>query len=227
MTASEITVVSIRSRAPIVPSIRRAGVDPDADLDRRLAASPARSRLKSLEPPEHIQAPPAGVVRRFGEQRHHGVADKLVDHAVVARDGRLHRAQILIDEFERLGRRHLLGEAREVADVGEQHGHDALHLIAERDVGDALLAELLQELARHEARIAVADLGQLQMHVDPGQQLIAGERLGQVVVGAGAEAADQIRDAVLGGQQDDRQFRGRMPLPDSLADLEPGDPAAS
>ena len=91
------------------------------------------------------------------------------------------------------------------------------------DVHDALLAELLEELARHEAGVAVADLGELQVNVDPRQQFVAGKGLRQVVVGPGTEATHQIRDAVAGGQQDHRQVGGRPCLADALADGKPRD----
>ena len=215
--------MSIRSVRADRPEHQNARVDSDADFRGRLAP-PGTLTVECPQLPEHIQCGIDGVFRPLGEERQHGVAYELVDHAAMPSNGRPDRAQILIDEVERLLRRHLLGEAREAAYVGEQHGHDTLHLIAEHDVGDALLSELLQELPRHKPCIAVADLRKLQMDVDPGKKLVAGERLGQVVVGAGAEPVDQVRDAILGGEQDDRQFRRRKPLPYLLADLEPRDP---
>ena len=45
--------------------------------------------------------------------------------------------------------------------------------------------------------------------LDPGQQLGRVERLDQVVVGAGAEAADLLLDLPLGGEHDDRDVAGR------------------
>jgi len=40
--------------------------------------------------------------------------------------------------------------------------------------------------------------------VDAGDQLLEGERLHQVVVGARLEAAVPVADAIVGGEQDDR-----------------------
>ena len=57
-----------------------------------------------------------------------------------------------------------------------------------------------------------------QLRAHAGQQFGEAERLGDVVVGAGVEAADGVHLAVLRGEEDDRH--GRAALAHALADLE-------
>ena len=57
-----------------------------------------------------------------------------------------------------------------------------------------------------------------QLRAHAREQLGEPERLGDVVVGAGVEAADRVHLAVLRGQEDDRH--GRAALADALADLQ-------
>ncbi len=191
----------------------------DADLYRRLA-SVAPLGIPGLQPPDHVQRSPHGVIGPARKQRHDGVTDKFVDDPAMARDGRLHRAEILVHEAERLRGGHAVRHSGEVTDVREKHGHFALHLVAKRNVDDALLAQLLQELPGYEPRIAVADLGEFEMDADARQQFVAGKGLGQIIVRSHAEPHDEVRDAVLGCQQDHRQFRGRVVFTNALADVE-------
>ena len=51
---------------------------------------------------------------------------------------------------------------------------------------------------------AVGRLGAAQQRAQPGQQLLEGERLDQVVVGAGVEAGHAVGDRVAGGEHQDR-----------------------
>ena len=56
---------------------------------------------------------------------------------------------------------------------------------------------------------------------EPGRELLVGERLHEVVVGARVEAGDPVADRVAGGEHEDREL---APLPaQAPGDLEPGD----
>nr|BFE72116.1 hypothetical protein GCM10020092_054170 [Actinoplanes digitatis] len=55
----------------------------------------------------------------------------------------------------------------------------------------------------------------------PGQQLLGGERLRQVVVGARVQPRDPVGDLVTGGQHQDRQIPTRGPQPS--AGLQPAE----
>ncbi len=65
------------------------------------------------------------VIARHGraKQCHHGVADKLVEHAVVFEDGLHHPSEVVVQHADDLFCRRLLRERREIADVGEKYGH--------------------------------------------------------------------------------------------------------
>jgi len=63
-----------------------------------------------------------------------------------------------------------------------------------------------------------------QNRLDPSHQLARGERLGDIIVGAGLEASDPVHLLAAPGHHDDRHIGrlGRAPQP--AADLEPGNP---
>ena len=67
-----------------------------------------------------------------------------------------------------------------------------------------------------------ARAGAAEQGPDPGQQLVEGEGLGQVVVGAGVEAGDPVGHLVAGGEHEHR--RAVAPLPQQAADGQPVDP---
>ena len=61
-----------------------------------------------------------------------------------------------------------------------------------------------------------------QQRAQPGQQLLQGERLGEVVVGAGVETLDPVADGVAGGEHQDRHVvAGRAQRPGRLDAVEP------
>jgi hypothetical protein len=62
---------------------------------------------------------------------------------------------------------------------------------------------------------------QQQLRLRPGQQDLEVERLGDVVVGAQGEGADDVLGLVLGGGHDDRQLRRRVRPADALQHLQP------
>jgi hypothetical protein len=110
---------------------RRAVMDADADPKRRLQfLAEAGIHLGEIE--RHA----LGRVERLGggiarlavdsEQRHHAIADELVE-MTTGRDHRLaHGAEVAIEQEHHVVRETLLGKLREAADVGEQHRDLAL-----------------------------------------------------------------------------------------------------
>ena len=59
---------------------------------------------------------------------------------------------------------------------------------------------------RHRRRLgAVVGAGAAQQRAHPREQFLEGERLGQVVVGAGVEAGDPLGHRIAGGQHQDGQ----------------------
>ena len=55
---------------------------------------------------------------------------------------------------------------------------------------------------------------------EAGRELLVGERLDEIVVGAGVEAGDPVADRVAGGEHEDREVRLRPA--DSSRDVEAG-----
>jgi hypothetical protein len=90
---------------------------------------------------------------------------RCADHGPGARE-------IRVEKGERIGRRQAFGQRRETADVGEEHGHIALGVVAQPHVDDFGALELLQKLLGHEPRerpIAALD-------VDDARLLFGDER---------------------------------------------------
>ena len=54
-------------------------------------------------------------------------------------------------------------------------------------------------------------VGPARQRAQPRQQLLEGERLDEVVVGAGVEAGDAVVDAIAGGEHEDRGLRATGP----------------
>lgn len=87
------------------------------------------------------------------KERHDRIADVLVDDPAVFAHRGAGAFKQLVDEPERLARRHRFGERRERTHVGEEHRHLALDAVAERDVAHVVFSKQFQELARDEARV--------------------------------------------------------------------------
>ena len=66
--------------------------------------------------------------------------------------------------------------------------------------------EVHAQVGEGQVLVGVAGLGgdAAQQRAQPGEQLLEGERLGQVVVGAGVEPLDPVADGVAGGEHQDR-----------------------
>ncbi len=100
-----------------------AAADADPPLDAELGQGQLHLRRR-LERAHGIVL----VHGRQPEDRHHGVADELLDDAAVALDDRLHPLEVAREQGAKRLRVERLAERRRADDVAEQHGHDlALH----------------------------------------------------------------------------------------------------
>ena len=88
-------------------------------------------------------------------------------------------------------------------------------LKALRHQGDAAVAEDFVVLGGEGGMVAAA-----QQRLNPHHQLLEIEGLGQVVVGAGVEAAHLVLGAAQGGEHQDRDARGPLVAPQPLAEGE-------
>lgn len=61
--------------------------------------------------------------------------------------------QIFVEKREDLPGRHLFGDRRERANIGEEHRHFAFHVVAKRNVDDSGLVEEFEKLGGDEARV--------------------------------------------------------------------------
>ena len=106
-----------------------ARVQPDARLDAELGKRVAHLRRRPYRAERVVL-----VSRRHAEDRHHRVADELLDRSLVALDDRLHALEVAREQSaKRLGIQ-LLTQRRRARDVAEQDGDRlALHapMIAE------------------------------------------------------------------------------------------------
>ena len=107
-----------------------------AERDRRLAGQDAGPRLDrparaSAHRVDQLEAGPDGTLGvvlvgdRRAPDRHHRVADELLDGAAVAADDVAGEVEVARQELPRLLRVALLGERREADEVGEQDRHEA------------------------------------------------------------------------------------------------------
>ncbi len=101
------------------------GIDPDADAQVGLALGhPAgRQRRRGIAHRDGAVGRAVGMVGvldRLSPERHHRVADELVEGAARVLHDRGHLRQVLVEELDHLVRLHLLGNAGEAADVAEQ-----------------------------------------------------------------------------------------------------------
>jgi D-alanyl-D-alanine carboxypeptidase/D-alanyl-D-alanine-endopeptidase (penicillin-binding protein 4) len=84
-----------------------------------------------------------------------------------------------------------------------------------------------REVGKADRRIVVAGADATEERPEAGEQFVEIEGLDEVVVGAGVEAGDPVRNGVAGGQHQDRQRRlvlVRFGGPDAARQLEPVDP---
>ena len=101
--------------------------------------------------------------------------------------------------------------------VGEPHrGVKPDRLKPFRHQGEAAVAEDFAVLAGGRGVLAASQQG-----LDPHHQLLQVEGLGQVVVGAGVEAAHLVFDAAQGGEHQDRDLGGALIAAQALAKGEP------
>ena len=113
-------VDGVTRREPLLgASDHLAATDADPALDAELGQGQLHLRRR----PERAH----GIVFVHGRQpedRHHGVADELLDDATVALDDRLHPLEIAREQGTERLRVERLAERRRTGDVTEQHGHD-------------------------------------------------------------------------------------------------------
>ena len=123
---AEHRVVEPRGRAHVADR-HRAGVEADPDRNRGLAgAGPPGVEIdqRGLHREGDVARPGGviGQVDRRAPDRHHGVADVLVEGPARVEHELGHRRQVLAEERGQLLGWHGLGEQREPADVAEQDG---------------------------------------------------------------------------------------------------------
>ena len=137
-----------------------------------------RSSLSSIiaRRPERLVGVVVGGDRR-AEDGHDPVAHVGDERAVVVEDRVAHLGQVAVQHADHLGRLAALGEAREAAQVAEQHGRGQ-QLAAEADVvlGVGALEHLGDHGVGHEAREQVARLGALDRGGHPVHRERAHER---------------------------------------------------
>jgi len=133
-----------------------AGVDADP-VRQRDAVTSFELAVQLDERRLHRRSRPNGAQRivlanpRQAEDRHHRVADELLDRAAVRRDGVAHRVEVQAHHLSQRLRVEGLGEARRPLQVAEQNRHELADLLrrdgrAERGPAKAAQAELLRVL---------------------------------------------------------------------------------
>jgi hypothetical protein len=181
----------------------------------------------------------ARLRERHVEADQQAVAGHAEDRAVVAVRGVGHDLEVLVQHGHHLVHLDRLGEARESAQVGEQRHHaDALRGRLERRavvLGDDPVGKLRRDVARERlvdgllalhlggeapALELLARLVQAAQRIDPRDQLLAPHRLGEEIVGPGADAAHPAFMILERRHQHDRRQRGRRIALEALADLE-------
>ena len=106
---------------------RLAGRDRDPNLEVTLLADPVADRERGAD-----RALGVVLVRgRRAEERHHRVADELLDRAAAALELGTQTRVVGLEDRAHVLRVHLLGPRREPDEVGEEDGHD-LALLARR-----------------------------------------------------------------------------------------------
>ena len=129
-----------------------------ADADPPLDAELGQRQLHLRRRPERAH----GIVLVHGRQpedRHHGVADELLDDAAVALDDRLHALEVAREQRAERLRVDRLAESRRTDDVAEQHGHDLALLAARPSARAPHSGQNLKEAAAsypHAAQVATA-----------------------------------------------------------------------
>jgi hypothetical protein len=171
------------------------------------------------------------------KDREDGVADELVDGALVLLDDLGHGGEVVVDDPHHLLGRQPLGECRETAEVGHQDGDRALVAAEARASGgfEDLVHDLVGEIAAEggldqvvaagEARVQALHLvlgalqGQLGLDAREADREVDG--LGDVVVGPELQGLDDVVALVLGRGHDDGQVGARLGLTDRAQDVDP------
>ncbi len=152
---------------------------------------------------DHDLADEVDVDRRRG----HDVDDALAIEPEIEEDAVVAELQVAVDQRDLAPE--LAMERDRRVDRDRRRADAALGAVEREDATERRPGE--QRFARREAG---------EQALDPGQQLGRVERLDQVVVGAGAQAADLLLDLALGGEHDDRDVAGGALLgPDLGRDL--------
>ena len=142
-----MTVVSIRCADPIVPSITGPACRP-MPMRSGCPPRPALNRRRRVGHPDRSRHRPVGGVH---EQRHHRVADELVDEPAVGVHGCVHSPRgTQLRSWKFSAARHPLGDRGEVAEVAEQDGHVGGHGVAQLHLHHAVASQTLEERPRHE-----------------------------------------------------------------------------
>ena len=158
-------------------------MDADPDIDwrhTRLAPLPVVGSQCVPHPQggQHRHVSVVGDLLGYTEQRHNAVADVLVNHPVVLKDGIDDVAEKVVQEIDYLPGGHLLGHGGEVADVREQDG--GFHLFAAQ-VDLPVLQDLFGYLQAHELAEGIFDEVTLLQPVE--HLVVVGSELPDFVVG--------------------------------------------
>ena len=189
-TSAASVVGSVGRRGPRAqPQVAQSG-QPVADAADRL--DPRRTVRPELAPEERDEC--IDGVRRDGHAKRPGLVEQLVARQRVARV-----AEEALEERE-LARSQIDGPPATVT----------RRRASSRTIGPLVRCRAVRAGGR--ARAA-------SERTQPSRQLLVGEGLRQVVVGAGVEAGDAVVERVAGGQHDDRRRAAAGPEP--TRDLEP------
>ena len=192
-----------------------ADSDPEVRCALELRSSP---RVESWQPlVEHLprrDQRTVGVVVRCDRGAEHGedaVAEEAEQCAAVVEDRVAHLAQVAVEHVDDDVRRGLLGEGRESAQVAEEDGADQADAAEARfavRVAHHLVDDGLgQEPGEHVTHAVPLDLREPPLHepgVDPCPEQRGVERLRQVVLGPGLDAAHDAFHLVDGRDHDHR-----------------------
>ena len=170
---------------------RCSGMDELGGLGRRRREQQVDARIVLDED----LADEVAVDRRRG----HDVDDALAIEAEVEEDAVVAELEVAVDEGDLAAE--LAVERDRGVDRDRRRADAALGAVEREDPPERRPGRASASLRREPGEQAL----------DPGQQLGRVERLDQVVVGAGPQAADLLLDLALGGEHDDRDVARRSP----------------
>ncbi len=201
---------------PDVAGNHRSAVDADADIELRLPVRlPARVEPRQVghhvERRLHRVIGVVGVVEGRTEQRHHHVADELIERSLVQEHDVDHAREILVQRPDDDLRLALLGEGGESAHIREKHGHLATLTAEPRPcrVGHQLTVDVLRHVATEELRdlALLTPLDEVLVgHAAEKRDRRAEQRLGQWQPRAAREPEDRRPD-IHAGEREGRQHR--------------------